>query len=255
MDKNDANGKLFSRRIMELAVRAYENGHYTFTGFLNPTEVDTFLRIQPDLKFISSIIHGGGENNERQMIRFGGPDMMGYEEDFPIDIIGVRPLAAKFADDLNHRDFLGAVMNLGIERDVVGDILVKENNGYIFCARHISHFIMENLTKIKHTDVRCLILDESPEDIQPKRQEEKINVNSLRCDAVVAKLCHLSRNQGLELFQAKKVIINGRIVENNSQMLKEQDVVVIRGYGKFVMMGISHITKKDRIVVIVEKFL
>ena len=84
-----------------------------------------------------TLCHGncleGTEGCERQMLRFGSEETLGYEEAFPISCVVIRPSAPKFAEELTHRDFLGALMNLGIERDVLGDIIVRDAVGYVFC--------------------------------------------------------------------------------------------------------------------------
>ena len=95
------------------------------------------------------------------MIRFGSEDTTGYDLPFPITILQITPLMDKFSDELSHRDVLGSLMNLGIEREMTGDIIMKassrsgiRNTAYVFCVSSIADYISENLTRIKHTSVR-----------------------------------------------------------------------------------------------------
>ena len=82
-----------------------------------------------------------------------------------------------------------------------------------------------------------------------QKKEETILASSVRIDGIISKLYHLSRNESLELFQAKKIFINGRLGENRSNLLKEGDIVSVRGYGKFQFEGVLHETKKGRLAV------
>ena len=97
------------------------------------------------------------------MIRFGSPEELGYEEDFPIVTLKIAPKSEKFADKLTHRDFLGALMSLGIEREVLGDIVIRDNVGYLFAKEDIAEYIKDSLTEIKHTAVRINTADSLPE--------------------------------------------------------------------------------------------
>lgn len=78
---------------------------------------------------------------------------------YPIKCLKAEPLAAKFSEDLTHRDFLGAVLNLGIERAVIGDILVQKHTAWIFCHEKIADYIIENLTRVRHTTMKLSMVD------------------------------------------------------------------------------------------------
>lgn len=81
------------------------------------------------------------------------------------------------------------------------------------------------------------------------------NVASLRCDGIIASVWKLSRSQSAELFRQKKVFVNSRLQENGSYLLKPEDVVSARGYGKFIFKGERHTTRKGKLVVGIEVFL
>ena len=109
-------------RFHDLAERSYARDLFTFTGFLGLGEQDAFWQEEPKLKYAGYTLYGGCENADRVMVRFGNAEKFGYDVPFPIVCIHIRPLASKFADELTHRDFLGALMNLGIDRSTLGDI-------------------------------------------------------------------------------------------------------------------------------------
>lgn len=235
------------KRFRELADKAYGHNIYTFTGFLGMSELSDFYSMERELSFVPWEVFGGKEDCERMMVRFGNEELFGYTEEFPIICLKIRPLMQKFADKLSHRDFLGALMNLGIERDTLGDIILKENEGYLFCTKTIAPYLCENLTRIKHTPVFCQESTEVPTGQDEDLQEMKIQVASLRIDGMIAKVYHLSRGESVEQFRQKKIFVNGRLCENNSHLLKEGDTVTVRGYGKFIFAGAHGISKKGKI--------
>lgn len=239
--------ELLKKRFRELGEKCYRNGQYTFTGFLGLAELACFYEAEREFSYVPYTVWGGSELCERVMIRFGSRQELGYEEEFPIVCIQVSPLMARFADELTHRDFLGALMNLGIERNTLGDILLAENTAYLFCKAGMAEFIMENLSRVKHTPVRCELAEEAPAFPDQEKQEVKIQVSSARVDAVVSKVYGLSRSEAIEFFRQKKVFVNGRQCENNSQPLKNGDIVNVRGRGKFEYSGAQGMSKKGKI--------
>ncbi len=239
--------ELRKKRFRELAQKCYQNNQYTFTGFLGLADAADFYEIERELSYVPYTVWGGTEQAERVIIRFGSEQQLGYEEPFPIVCLKISPLAEKFADELTHRDYLGALMNLGIERDTLGDILLSEKTAWLFCMSSMAEYIKENLTRIKHTAVLCEEADSAPDLTGKDIQELKIQIASERIDGVIAKVYHLSRSEALELFRQKKIFVGGRLCENNSQLLKAGDTVSVRGYGKFEFAGETGISKKGKI--------
>jgi RNA-binding protein YlmH len=164
----------------------------------------------------------------------------------------------KFSEELNHRDFLGAVMNLGIERTILGDILVKDSKrAYIFCQDTIADYIMDNLTRIKHTNVKCSILDsdEDIEDLKPKLEDVHCIVQAPRFDGIIAALIKCSRSEAQDLFRTGRVTLNGRVSERNSIVLKDGDIFSVRGHGKYRYCGTGNETRKGRIYVHLKQYI
>lgn len=245
--ENEKEIQNLRNRFRDLADKSFQQNMFTFTGFLGLGEQDIFWRTEPELRYAGYTLCGGNEGAERQMIRFGSAEEMGYEVAFPIVCIHIKPLMAKFADRLSHRDFLGALMNLGIERDTIGDIKVGDKEAYLFCLETIATYICENLIQIKHTHVTCSITENYSEMPKEEPQIHTIQVASLRVDGVISKVYNKSRSDCLELFRAGKVFVNGRLCENNSKILKSGEVVNARGYGKFVVSGEIRETRKGKL--------
>lgn len=248
MEKDDRQIK---KRLAELSEKSYQENRFTFSGFLGMAETALLYEAMEETGALDYKLWGGCEGCERQMVRFGNSQELGYEEDFPIVCIRILPLLKKFADELSHRDFLGALMNLGIERDTLGDILVLEREGYVFVQENMADFICENLTKVKHTHMRCERCEQVPEVLEKEPEEKTIVTASCRADSILSKVYNLSRSQSLLLFREKKVYVNGRLYENNSGILKDGDVIAARGYGKFIYRGVQYENKKGKYCVLV----
>jgi RNA-binding protein YlmH len=200
-------------------------------------------------------LFGGASGCERVIARFGNPDEFGYEEDFPVVALKIQPKLKKFSDELTHRDFLGSLMNLGIERKYLGDIIVKDNCAYVFIIEKFKDYIIENLSKVKHTVITIEVAQKIPEGELFITESISIPVSSLRLDCLLAGVYNLSRSQVTELFLAKKVFVNGRLIENISHLPKEKDVISLRGFGRFIFSSTGGTSKKGRIYVNLEKFV
>ena len=240
---------LIKKRFTELADRSYTMGQFTFTQFLGMAELSIFYEEKNKLDYASPNVFGGYDGAKREVVRFGNPEELGYEEGFPIDVLAITPLMDKFAEELTHRDFLGALMGLGIERSLLGDIIVSGKKAYLFCLDRISGFIIENLTSVKHTSVSVRKTEaEDIKDIPKSFEKEKlIQAASERIDAVIAKVYNISRSAASEYFAQKKVFVNGRQTENTSLNLKQDDVVTVRGFGRFKLSEIVGTSKKGKL--------
>ncbi len=243
--------KILLNHLRDLAARAENGGYYTYSDFLTLAEQDAFLREK--IPFDRSLF-GGTENAERKIAVFGSERAFGYEEAPPVAIVKAAPLSKKFADALSHRDFLGAVTSLGLDRRVTGDIVLCDNEAYIFCLDSIADFIAENLTKVKHTDVKCERVLALPENAAPHIEEKSVFVASERADALIAAVFDLSRSESEKLFSAKLVFADSKLIEDGDTRLTQGAVISVRGYGRFIYGGISKTTRKGRLVVDIKMY-
>ena len=242
------------KRFKELGEKSWSSSQFFFTGFLSLADI-SLLHETCDRAGIKYTLWGGVEECERQMARFGDEDSIGYELPFPIKLLSIKPMMEKFAEVLNHRDYLGAIMNLGVKRETLGDILVKGKEAYVFVDEKMSQYIVDNLDKVRHTHVKIEEINDLPEQLTVKREERELLVSSTRLDVVVAGRYKMSRSQALELFRAQKIFLNGRVCENNSYQVKENDVISVRGHGKMCFKQISGETRKGRIYITIEDYV
>ncbi len=241
---------ILRRRFAELGQRAY-GGIWSNTEFLSIAEQSVLMSCAAEIAS-PFFFEGGHPSCERRIAMFGSEDFCGYEAQPPIACVRIAPKNAKFADKLEHRDFLGALINLGIRREVLGDIFVREECAYLFCMDSIADYIARSLERVKHTTVVCQVLEEPPEELAVSVRQAEFNVPSERVDAVVCGVYKLSRTQSQQLFAAQRVFVNARVTENSSRALKEGDVVSVRGFGRFTYRGAQRETKKGRLFVAVE---
>lgn len=249
------DNQILKGRLLDLAKRSYQQNIYTYSNFLSPADLCLLEDIKSEIAHIPYETFGGNALCERQIVGFGSEEEYGYSGHFPITVIKVSPLLEKFSDALTHRDFLGALMHLGIERDTVGDILVKEKTAYIFCLESIAEYICKELTKVKHTNMKCEITGFDIPALTPTLVDEEFPVASLRLDGIIASLLKCSRSEALSFFEDKKVTLNGHVTGRNSTLLKEGDTFSVRGYGKFTFINSGGNTKKGKIYVHIKRYV
>lgn len=246
--------QLFEKRMMELGKKAYYRGILTFSDFLDLNQQNILHSLSFRDTGVQVKTFGGYESAERQMAAFV-PDALSYEQAYPIACIKVQPLNRKFSEELTHRDYLGAILNLGIERSKTGDILLDDSCGYIFCCESMADFLTEELVRIRHTSVLARRLSQEEPLPSPKREEISGTVASPRLDSVIALAFGSSRSSILGLIEGGKVFVNGKSVVSNGYGIKDGDIVSVRGKGKFQFGSVTNKTKKNRYHVILYRYV
>ena len=174
--------QILKNRFRELYKRSQNRNIYTYSDFLNMHE-QTLLH--QEIKF-GFTLYGGYEDAERKIVCFGNEEEFGYAPQPPVAVIRIAPLSQKFSDELTHRDFLGSILGLGIKRETLGDIIIKSNKGYVICLDSIAQYIIDNLTKVRHTSVYCEMCNSLPTDALPQPTEKLAIVSSLRLDGIIS---------------------------------------------------------------------
>lgn len=247
--------ELLKRRFVELARRAYNSGIFTFTDFLGLAEQAAFAEVSREIFGIEYVKFGGAEGAERVMIRFGSESDLGYSMPFPISLIKVEPLSQKYAEKLSHRDFLGAIMNLGIERDTMGDIVIIDNVGYIFVKEDMATYIADSLTKVRRTDVKAEVTETLPDGQLYRTERRNVQANGERLDALVAKVFSLSREEAQSLFKKRLVFADGREIDSTSYIPKPNEKISVRGHGRFIFIGTQSLTRKGKLNIAIDLYV
>lgn len=239
------------KRIKELESRSFERGVFTFSDFMSPTSLSEIIG---SLKGEYTVF-GGVDFAERQMIRFGSVEELGYEEPFPITVLKISLSGGKFATPITHRDVLGAVLNLGIERQKLGDIFINGAFSYVITDKTVAKLIVEELVSVGRNRVSVEELDCVPREFAPQKKQMQFSVSSNRVDAVLCKAYSLSREDSASLFDKGNVAINGKLCENRAKPLKEGDVVTARGFGKLLFENEGGLSKKGKLYVNISVFI
>lgn len=245
---------LLQKRLIELSKIAYQRGIVTFSDFLNLNELNILHTIPKEEFHTMCVTFGGYDYSERQMVAFL-PDALCYDYEYPISVVRVAPLQKKFSDKLSHRDYLGAILNLGIERCKIGDILVEENYAILFVHKTLEYFLLDELRRIKHTSVIATAEDMRDFHYQPTTKEIKGTVSSLRLDSLLALAFASSRSKLVAFIEGGKVFVNGKLITSNGYQIKENDIVSVRGLGRFRYIETMSQTKKGRYYITLELYI
>ena len=236
-DRGGAQDKLLLSRAYD-AVELYERrGAPRFVGFLNDREA-AFLRDNISSKRQISFF-GGHPDAERVMFGAGADD-----GDFPITAL---EFTYKPEYRLTHRDFLGALMALGIRREAVGDILTGSGRTVVFFTDEIAPYILSNVDKVGRVGVRVGYADLSELPEGDKGEERVITLSSLRLDAFVAAACDLSREKAARLIKADLVTVDHAINNGVAFNLSEGSSVAVRGYGKYIIKAVLGTSRKGKL--------
>ncbi|HCT91588.1 MAG TPA: RNA-binding protein [Lachnospiraceae bacterium] len=232
------------RHLMDLAARAYSRNIVVYSDFLDLHELHILQCLPIESMGASLSLSGGYEAAERQMAAFL-PDALIFEADFPMDCVSIAPMQEKYAEPLTHRDYLGALMHIGIERSCLGDILMDGTKAYVFCVRKMTPVILNEISRVRHTSVKTFL--ERPETIPaPKYKEVSGTVSSVRLDSVAALAFGLSRNRTVPYIEGGSVYVNGRQILSNGYALQEGDRISVRGVGKCQYLGMRRQSKKGK---------
>ena len=245
----DSDEKLLSARICDIAKKA-ENGKIGFTRFLNlrQQEIAEISTLGFD---VSTLFYGGFQESERKVLGIFKPCFNLSDKDFPICVF---KLSYSKKAIFSHRDVLGALMSLGIERDCIGDIHFSEDECYFSSVKSISNTILSNLQTVAKYTVTPSVATVFP-DFKDETEEKCTVVSSLRLDAVVAAIIGKSRAVSAELINKQKVFVNDKESTKVDEEVKLASVISIRGFGKFKLSPAISKTSKNKIRITILKYI
>ncbi|MBE6997363.1 MAG: RNA-binding protein [Ruminococcaceae bacterium] len=223
------------RRAQDLSARCGRTGSVTSTHFLTPAEARTlsdWAKWGTDCVFL---LHGGYAGAERA-VGFFLPDWMDESDFDPAETICALAGTAAFGAP-GHRDWLGAIMGLGIGREWLGDILIEENRAVILCLASVQQHVLLNLDKVGRCGVKLRAL--SLADIVPPERamsERSFSVHSARLDAVCAGAFRLSRSAAAEAIAAGLLSLNYAVCTKPDTAVRAGDVLSLRGRGKAAVL-------------------
>ncbi len=243
---------LLSRRLDDLFAAVQNKNVCKFTNFLDERQAMVALATIRKKHFTDYLFWGGFSEAERVILGFFPDYMQPQGEAFPIVPITVT---YRKEDKLSHRDFLGALMNLMIKRELIGDILVQEGQAVLFVHQNASKLVLEELKRVGRVGVKCSA--SLPATLPAAHQYKELSgtISSPRLDALVAMLAGISREKASNLIKSGLVMQNCEIVDSPSNEVAQEDKLSIRGYGKYILQRIGPVTKKGRVSISCLKYI
>lgn len=248
---SNSQEKLIISKVLDKVDMCIKKHTMTFTDFLNPTETAfVYNNVLKSIRDVNFLVFGGTEYCERNIIGFSPEYIDICKYDFPIKALKIKR-NVKFSSDLSHRDYLGSILGIGIDREKTGDIIIFDDYAICFVLEGIADYLGVNLVKIGRTAVKTDIVDinglEMP-DINIV--EKRATVSSMRIDAIVGAAFNISRGKSQAFIRSEKVNVNWIPVNSVSYTVKENDMISVRGKGRFRIGYETGKTKRDRIGVI-----
>ena len=252
--------KLLLAKVLDRLFLCQMNHQKTFTFFMDPIHNMKFIKILSIRAEEKILAYGGAPGCERKMLGFAPPFEQLEFIDFPIDRISITfPL--KFGSKLSHRDFLGSLTGLGLDRAKIGDIIIDGGLAEVYVDREISGFICANLMRVGNIKVRADI-EHSPNafweswpELKPDDgQEAEVNISSTRIDTVVSSVFRIARGTSAKMIKSGKVSVNWISVIQNDKVIKAGDTITVRGHGRARVEEVLSNADKGRFVVRVFKY-
>ena len=240
------------KKIVELCEASSKSHRMLTTAFLPPIFkkiIPEILRSYEDLDFLVS---GGYEDAEYFKV-------MVYPGYTSHEMAGIKVIKSTFNSkygSLGHRDVLGALMGLGIKRQLIGDILVKDSTIQILVDEDMGAYIAAQLDKIGKVKVSSQLMDLDTLVYEPVSYEySHQTVSSLRLDTIISSAFNMSRSKVVEAIKSEKVKLNHRVETSTSKLVVEKDLVSFRGQGRFILDEVLGLSKKDRQKIIIKKYV
>ena len=243
------------KRLRELALRAGHTGRTQFTRFLEPPAFDA-VRGAANQAGVGAAFWGGFPDAERRVAAFydGAEPPEAWE--YPLVALRID-WNAKFAQP-GHRDLLGALMGLGIDRETTGDIAMGTRNGepcaYLFALPEMADYIAANLESAGRASLRLTVADEVPRLLPPEGERLRVTVQQPRLDAVLAAAYRLSRAEAQRMIAAGLVKLNHAENLHTDAKLDEGDLISARGCGRVRVEALQGESRRGRLILSLFKY-
>ncbi|MBD2870112.1 YlmH family RNA-binding protein [Paenibacillus arenilitoris] len=247
--------KPFVDRALEWIERSAQQHELKRTDFLDPRQAQIVAMLANRNPDVRVRFDGGYALAERKRALIG-PDYRDLDgEAIGLSVLAVHgPGQARL--ELDHGDFLGALLGLGIKRDRIGDIHVHEGFCHIIVTDEIADYLNIHLRQVHRMNVLTDILPLAElQAVVPKLEEISITVASMRLDGIASDVYRVSRSKIVDPIRAGRCRVNWKAEEDPSSPLREGDVVSFKGLGRFKVLEVDGVTKKGRIRVHIGKFI
>lgn len=249
----DDDLKIKMYKIVDICNNVIKNHEIKHSEFLNPFELRNAISIVNSDSDLNYSVEGGIEECERAIL-----NVFPYyisNDDIDTSIAALRVDGNFKFSSVSHRDYLGSILGLGIKREKIGDIFVHEDYCQLVVDKDISDFIIFNLKKVGHNSIK--VKEISISELSPPQIEyENINttVSSLRLDNIISSIFNISRSKVGNYIEAGLVTVDYEKIERPSFQVKEGSLISVRKKGRFILLEIENVTRKEKIRIKVSKY-
>ena len=243
---------VFCKKAYSICEKAEKMHIKSFSTFLDLRQKELFISQFNKFSGIKIEFYAGYEGDTERTIAcvFDEYDEA-YSWDYPLSVIRSE---INGDEKLTHRDFLGAIMNLMIKREYIGDIMVQDDICYIICHNNMAPVIISELKKVRHSFVDFEYYDQPVVYTRQISQQKSITVASMRLDAVVSAVLNCSRNEGVTLIKQGNVSVNHLLAKRSDFEIMDEDILSIRGRGKYRISFDGSKSRKDRYFITYYKY-
>ncbi len=252
--------KLFLNTLYDRQRVCRDKGIITFTKFLDLNGQSVFSSMSRDCGVLQ-FLFGGYAQAERKIGVFvpasygitPEDEFEAYAQEIPLCVIRIDK--DRFSS-LSHRDYLGAIMNTGITRESIGDIVTDENGAYVVAFDEIGQYLKNELSRIGRATVKTSSSDFSFISAKtPDTKDSFVTDASLRLDNIVSAAFSLSRKNAAAEISAGKVFVNDILTEKADYRVPVGAKIVLRGKGKAVLSEQTGKSRKDRPQIVIKRYL
>lgn len=256
MDKQQ--DKILLAQVADKIEFASKRDKIECTDFLDMYQISLVESYLRKINFKNFILYGGFEEAERKILIIY-PEKYNEEmvqKNYNKMIKAIRiTLPEETHGKLVHRNYLGGIVKVGMEREKVGDIIVTNDGADVLVKQETAEILskeLAGLTRFENAKFEIIEIQDLRK-LEIKLEEVKIIVPSLRLDNFVSDLARTSRSKAVQIIESERVFINGQNETKVSKQIKLGDVITIRGKGRFVIKEFTGSTRSGRTVVLVEK--
>lgn len=246
----DKEDKIFVSNILDKISKFEKTNFIVTTNFLDlnefkiSTELLNKFKIKYEVFSLEDVL-------ERRCIAIL-PD---YVDNYDFSCVSCVKVIGNKSVKLQHKDYMGSIYNIGISEDMIGDIIVFENYAYIFLMNKVLEFILFNYINVGNSKVKLEEVDiNNIEEIKHNFEDVNVIVPSNRIDSVLAHVYNLSRSEVENKILKNDLYVNSKSITNKTYLVKENDIVSFRRFGKFKYIGILKKTKNDNLVIAIKKY-
>ncbi|MEK3885206.1 YlmH/Sll1252 family protein [Paenibacillus sp. PL2-23] len=247
--------KPFVDRVLEWIDRSALQHELKRTDFLDPRQAQILAMLANRYPDVGIRLDGGCDDAERVRALIA-PDYRHLDDEpMGIAVLEARASGSTY-QDLDHGDFLGALLGLGIKRDRIGDIHVHDTFAHVLVTDEIADYLNVHLRQVHRLNVLTDVIPLGKlQTVASKLEEISLTVASMRLDGIASDVYRVSRSKIVDPIRAGRCRVNWKTEENPAEPLKEGDVVSFKGLGRFKVLEVDGVTKKGRIRVKIGKFI